>query len=97
MSGIEAGEAVGGGIIHLGTIGALTRVVRLKPLEITGERKAFPIEVHGARVRYDLPLIERWIADYSAGSAFFLSEMPTIAAWRIFHAVAATSDSGRAG
>lgn len=97
MSGIEASEAVGGGVIHLCPVRSLACVVRLKRLEIVGEREALPVEVHGARVRYDLPLIECGVADYSAGSAFFLSEMPTIAACKIFHAVAATSERGRAG
>lgn len=72
-------------------------IVGFERLEVAGQRHALPIEVHGPAVRDDLALIERRIADYSAWSAFFLSEMPTIAACKIFHAVAATSDKGRAG
>lgn len=79
--------------------GVVRVVVRFQGLEIGGQGEARPIKVHGAAVGNDLALVQSLIPlSYSTGfGLFFSNEMPTIAAWRIFHAIAATSESGRSG
>lgn len=79
------------------TAARMRLIVRLQGLEIAAERERGPVQMHAATIGDQLAFSEGFRLSPLSGSAFFLREMPVIAACRIDQATCTLSTIGRFG